>query len=255
MSGFTFGSGAPPPAPAPSTFGATGVSSVGSSVGLNSSISSSNPSTVPSMTVAGGGGGGGEASQGASKDDIYNAYKSKSLEEIINSYSTSLTADTSSFLTQAKRVSEWDGILRTSSTSISSLTSQVSRLMLQQDEVDKVLNSVSSYQSELSSQLSTLESLIDSAFSATRSQEPTDADVQRERSYQRVIDVDHRLRSILQALSATVRDLNESEEADVSKEGSVGQIVKILNAHHETLGWLEGKARGVERELNDLNRK
>lgn len=126
--------------------------------------------------------------------------------------------------------------------------------MLQQDEVDKVLNGVGSYQSELDTQLSQLEGMIDTSFESLSSREPIDADVQRERSYQQIIDVDHRLRSILGSLDTTISDLNAASESEV-KEGSVGQIVKILNAHHETLGWLEGKARGVERELSDVNRK
>ena len=120
--------------------------------------------------------------------------------------------------------------------------------MMQQSEVDKVLNSVAAYQSEMSSGLTNLEGLIDRAFANQASNPPQDADIQRERAYQQVIDVDHRLRSIVGSLDSIVADLNASGEVE-EREGSVGQIVKILNAHHETLAWLEGQARGIELNL------
>ena len=93
-----------------------------------------------------------------------------------------------------------------------------------------------------------MQSLIDRAFANQASNPPQDADIQRERAYQQVIDVDHRLRSIVGSLDSIVADLNAGGEME-EREGSVGQIVKILNAHHETLEWLEGQARGIELQL------
>ena len=73
--------------------------------------------------------------------------------------------DATQFASEAKRVAEWDAVLRDSTRSISELTDNVSRLLLQQNEVDQTLGNVGAYQSELIHSLTTLEASIDDIFS------------------------------------------------------------------------------------------
>ena len=177
------------------------------------------------------------------------AYKSLTVEEIINSWTSTLEADSLSFSKQANLVSEHDGVLRDATRSISELTDNVSRLLMRQEHLDETLGAVSSYQSELTKSLDTLESSIDGAFASRSSMAPQDSDLQREQAYQRLIDAEHRLSSVTSSISGIVGDLNAAGERN-NAEGSLGQIVQILNAHYETLTFLERSSKNIENEIS-----
>ncbi|GMH51709.1 hypothetical protein TrRE_jg12998, partial [Triparma retinervis] len=174
----------------------------------------------------------------------------QSIEEIINSWSSALEKDASNFASEAKRVAAWDSVLRDSTRSISELTDNVSRLLLQQNEVDRTLGNVSSYQEELCHSLGNLEAEVDGMFAGQGGEQPQDADIQREQAYQRVIDVSVRLRGIQSSVDGVVGDLNAAQEK-TNGEGSLGQIVAILNAHYETLNRLEASTRDIEDGLRE----
>lgn len=135
--------------------------------------------------------------------------------------------------------------------------------MLHQSELDATLQGVSSYQTELSTTLDTLEKNVDELFAAQAQGDVRvgDADIEREKAYERAIDVDNRLDAIDSTLRRVVNDLNAAQERVWTSMGSsrggggedshneVGKIIGVFNAHHETLACLEGKARSVESDL------
>jgi len=107
---------------------------------------------------------------------------------------------------------------------------------------------------------------IDQLFQAQSNLRPQDADREREVAYQRAIDVDARLTALQHSLYTLVGDLNAATEratASVNIAGSssgvdgkenVGQIVQLLNLHHETLVWLENTCRSLEGDLSVIGR-
>lgn len=132
--------------------------------------------------------------------------------------------------------------------------------MLHQSEVDTQLQGIGSYQNELGSTLDLLERNVDELFAAQSNVRVENADVERERSYERAIEVDSKLDGMANALNAVVNDLNAAQErvwsssgggggGVESKDKEVGKIISVFNAHHDTLAFLEGKARGVESDL------
>lgn len=135
----------------------------------------------------------------------------------------------------------------------------VSRLMLHQNEVDTQLKGIGSYQSELGGTLDLLERNVDELFAAQSNVSVEDADVERERGYERAIDVDSKLDRMNVALNGVVSDLNAAQERvwssssnggrEDGKDEEVGKIIGVFNAHHETLAYLEGKARAVEEDM------
>ena len=158
-------------------------------------------------------------------------------------------------------MAHYDSTLRDTQSSLSELTNSVSRLMLHQGEVDTQLKGIGSYQRELGGTLDLLERNVDELFAAQSNVNVEDADVERERGYERAIEVDAKLDSMNTALSNVVNDLNAAQERvwsssgmgrDEGKEvdsGEVGKIIGVFNAHHDTLAYLESKARAVEADL------
>ena len=187
-------------------------------------------------------------------------YQTLTVEQILNRFQSELETDAIAFLTEAQRVAHYDATLRDSQHSLSELTNMVSRLMLHQTEVNTQLQGIGSYQNELSKTLDLLERNVDELFAAQSNPLPLDADVERERSYERAIDVDNKLDVMNSTLRHVVNDLNAAQErvwssslggGDSNGGGNneVGKIIGVFNAHHETLACLESKARGVEIDL------
>ena len=186
-------------------------------------------------------------------------YQSLTIEQILNRFQSELETDTIAFLTEAQRIAHYDATLRESQNSLSELTNMVSRLMLHQTEVDTQLQGIGSYQNELGSTLDLLERNVDELFASQSNVNVQDSDIQREKSYERAIDVDNKLDSMTSSLQHVVNDLNAAQERVWSASGNgglvegnneeVGQIIGVFNAHHDTLAYLESKARSVESDL------
>ena len=188
-------------------------------------------------------------------------YQTLTVEQIINRFQSELETDAIAFLVEAQRVAHYDATLRDTQRSLGELTNAVSRLMLHQAEVNAQLRGIGSYQGELSSTLDALEGNVDELFAAQGgNSRPLDADVERERGYERAINVDAKLDGINATLRHVVSDLNAAQERVWSSSlggrggggganDEVGKIIGVFNAHQETLACLEIKARGVENDL------
>lgn len=102
-----------------------------------------------------------------------------------------------------------------------------------------------------------LQKEIDLIFQAQSNSLPLDADREREGAYQRAIEVDARLTGLQHSLTTLVGDLNMATERSMisgKENGGVGQIVQLLNSHHETLVWLENTTKSLERDLAVIGR-
>jgi len=151
-------------------------------------------------------------------------YQSLTIEQILNRFQSELETDTIAFLTEAQRIAHYDATLRESQNSLSELTNMVSRLMLHQTEVDTQLQGIGSYQNELSSTLDLLERNVDELFASQSNVNVQDSDIQREKSYERAIDVDNKLDSMTSSLQHVVNDLNAAQERVWSASGNGGVV-------------------------------
>lgn len=133
------------------------------------------------------------------------------------------------------------------------MTENISRVLIQQNQVDNALNSIGAYHSELNEVLNGLENNMDDLFEAQKHLVPEDGDLERERAYQRALDVETKLSSMQMSLKDTVDDLNRSMERVAGNSGENGgegmQILQILNAHLDTLTWLEGTGKSLEEDV------
>ena len=189
------------------------------------------------------------------------AYQSKTLEEILNEFQSELDRDALSFLSEAQRIAQYDAVLRDSQRSISTLTAEVSRLMIRQAELDRTLAGTGSHQRHLADTIDGLEVDVDEIFAAQSHVAPEDADLEREKAYALAIDLEKRLGGMTRALEGTGRDLEAAQERVLASGGSgfegkgeIGNVLQILNNHHDALAYLEGAAGAVEGHVASVGR-
>ena len=193
-------------------------------------------------------------------------YQSLTIEQILNRFQSELETDTISFLQEAQRISQYDATLRDTQHSLSELANMVSRLMLHQNEVGTQLQGIGSYQNELGATLDQLEQNVDELFAAQSNVSVESADIEREKAYERALEIDSKLGQMGNVLENVVSDLNAAQERVWSsssgavgadgegKDDEVGKIIGVFNAHHETLAYLENRARAVESDLVMISR-
>eukprot|EP00957_Ditylum_brightwellii_P141931 10813350-Ditylum_brightwellii.AAC.1 len=105
--------------------------------------------------------------------------------------------------------------------------------------------------------------MVDELFAHAGNMNPEDADVERERSYVRAMEVEQKLGGLMNGLEDCVSDLNASQERMISigsgkgnedGGGDIAKILQILNAHHDTLSVLESTAKSVENDVGLVGR-
>ena len=273
IGGFSFGGAAATkpaeaaatPAPATTTpaaktggfsFGGTDTPAPKAPSPVNTPANASTPASKPAFTTPGG-----NDTAAAGKPEMIEPppieYQSLSVEQILNRFQSELETDTIAFLQEAQRIAHYDATLRDSHQSLSELASMVSRLMIHQQEVDTQLQGVGSYHKELATTLDQLEQNVDELFAAQSGISVQDVDIQRERAYERALEVDSKLGQMNNVLENVMGELNAAQERvwsmarghDGHVNDEVGKIIGVFNSHNETLAQLEAKARNLEADV------
>lgn len=145
---------------------------------------------------------------------------------------------------------------------ISSLLSALSAAEEKQAGIERSLDYLESSQSELGYLVEQYESQLETLLpSTTGGLSLTSADVERERSYALAETVNGQLDDISKNLGAMIDELNANntggKDADgwaQERDGSVHQIVAILNAHLGSLKWIDQSAGQLRGRLEGLRR-
>ncbi|CAM9737055.1 unnamed protein product [Chrysoparadoxa australica] len=257
------------PAPAPATTSAPAPAGGFSFGGLSSTATPSTAlatAAAPAGTTTSTGAGGvaapaALASQAApsaevtSLNTLISEYRSKTVAEITNDWNKQLREDAATFTTEALKVAAWDTQLRDNQKAITELADQVQRMLLVHQELENKVTAVSTSQTEMDQALQTLETQVDGLFKKNQSRVPDDADVEREQTYQLAIDLDQQLTTMLGTLRDVVKGLNESFSAQSDSSSTVVKIIKVLNAHHHSLSWLETSAKKLQVEVGSASRE
>lgn len=156
------------------------------------------------------------------------------------------------YLEEARRVAEYDAILRDSQRDLNRLTEQVRRCLIEEKEVEQTLSGIVAFQSELDRTLETVERNVDELFGVQSHLMPADADMERETAYKMAHDVDLRLQEIQSSLTTTLGQMDAAQERAL--RGDVAKIVQILNQHQTRLAELEEAGRRMEHDVAHVNR-
>lgn len=185
------------------------------------------------------------------------------MDDILNRWTSELDTSVKEFSRQAAEVAAWDKVLLKGGDEIASLLSALSAAEEKQASVDRTLDYLESSQNDLSYLVGEYESQIDSLLpgitgNGGQGLNLTSADVERERSYQLAETLNSHLDDVAKNLSAMITELNATsagkDQADAERDGSIAQIVAILNAHLGSLKWIDSSAGAMRNKLDALRR-
>ncbi|NXH65689.1 NUP62 protein, partial [Hydrobates tethys] len=172
------------------------------------------------------------------------------LESLINKWSLELEDQEKHFLHQATQVNAWDRTLIENGEKITSLHREVEKVKLDQKRLDQELDFILSQQKELEDLLTPLEESVKEQSGTIYLQH---ADEERERTYKLAENIDAQLKHMAQDLKDIIEHLNTSGgPADTSDP--LQQICKILNAHMDSLQWIEQNSAVLQRKVEEVTK-
>ncbi|XP_006898707.1 PREDICTED: nuclear pore glycoprotein p62 [Elephantulus edwardii] len=172
------------------------------------------------------------------------------LESLINKWSLELEDQERHFLQQATQVNAWDRTLIENGEKITALHREVEKVKLDQKRLDQELDFILSQQKELEDLLSPLEE-------AAKEQSGTiylqHADEEREKTYKLAENIDAQLKRMAQDLKDIIEHLNTAG-APADSSDPLQQICKILNAHMDSLQWVDQNSALLQRRVEEASR-
>ncbi|XP_043113850.1 nucleoporin 62 like isoform X2 [Puntigrus tetrazona] len=172
------------------------------------------------------------------------------LEALINKWSSELEDQERHFLQQATQVNAWDRMLVENGEKITSLHKDMEKVKLDQRRLDQELDFILSQQKELEDLLGPLEESVKEQSGTIYMQ---NADEERERTYKLAENVDAQLKRMSQDLKEIIEHLNTSSgPADTTDP--LQQICKILNAHMDSLQWVEQNSVLLQRRVEEVSK-
>ncbi|XP_038273221.1 nucleoporin-62 C-terminal-like protein isoform X1 [Dermochelys coriacea] len=172
------------------------------------------------------------------------------LESLINKWSLELEDQEKHFLHQATQVNAWDRTLIENGEKITSLHREVEKVKLDQKRLDQELDFILSQQKELEDLLIPLEESVKEQSGTIYLQH---ADEERERTYKLAENIDAQLKRMAQDLKDIIEHLNTSGgPADTSDP--LQQICKILNAHMDSLQWIDQNSALLQRKVEEVTK-
>ncbi|XP_041365872.1 nuclear pore glycoprotein p62-like isoform X1 [Gigantopelta aegis] len=175
----------------------------------------------------------------------------RQLEESINKWMAELEEQEQTFLQQATQVNAWDRLVMENGEKIIQLNKEVERVKMDQQKLDHELDFIHSQQRELKDLLSPLEKELDQLPSISYQQH---ADLEREHTYQLAENLDAQLKRMGQDLKEIIERLNATS-ATTDPQDPIQQITKILNAHMDSLLWIDRNTVALNRKMEEIGKQ
>ncbi|KAL5487791.1 NSP1 [Sanghuangporus weigelae] len=192
--------------------------------------------------------------------------RGKTIEEIVNKWSSELETHVREFNGLAGEIAVWDRALIDNGNTIAALLQHVMMAEREQSDIEQSLKHVEDQQKELASTLEVYEKAAGEIFDAQggglRALDVGPADAERDKHYTLAaelnVNLDDLSRSLLQMIES-VNSLSESEDigSDVSRskgDAPLEQIAQILSSHLESLQWIDSAVKEVESKVTDVER-
>ncbi|XP_073429167.1 uncharacterized protein [Dendrobates tinctorius] len=170
------------------------------------------------------------------------------LENLINKWSLELEDQEKHFLQQATQVNAWDRTLISNGEKITALHLEMEKVKLDQKRLDQELDFILSQQKELEDLLTPLEESVKEQSGTIYLQH---ADEEREKTYKLAENIDAQLKRMAQDLKDVIDHLNTTAgPGDTSTP--LQQICKILNAHVDSLQWIDQNSALLQRKVEQV---
>lgn len=165
------------------------------------------------------------------------------LEESINKWTLELEEQEKVFVNQATQVNAWDKLLIANGEKIVALNQEVERVKLEQQQLEHELDYIVGQQKELQDCLVPLEKELASL---------SVSDPEREYTYRLAESIDTQLKQMSEDLKEIIEHLNEANRIQDSSDPIV-QIGKILNAHMNSLQWLDQRTSLLRQKIQQID--
>ncbi|CAK9829109.1 Nuclear pore glycoprotein p62 [Anthophora retusa] len=166
-----------------------------------------------------------------------------SFEDSINKWTLELEEQEKVFVNQAAQVNAWDKLLIANGEKIVALNQEVERVKIEQQQLEHELDYVVGQQKELQDCLVPLEKELASL---------SVSDPEREYTYRLAEDLDTQLKRMSEDLKEIIEHLNQANRTQDSSDPIV-QIGKILNAHMNSLQWLDQQTSLLSHKIQQID--
>ena len=187
----------------------------------------------------------------------------RQLEEAINKWTIELEEQEKIFLNQATQVNAWDRMIFENGETIVTLNEDVEKVKADQTRLEHELDFIKGLQSELEDVLKPLESSVSASTSATPSgslsgsglQVTAGIDTERERTYQKAEQIDAQLQRMSEDLKEIIEHINVQNRAQDDSNDPIVQIGRVLNAHMDSLQWVDQSMGQVQKKLEEVTKR
>ncbi|XP_053659455.1 nuclear pore glycoprotein p62 [Anopheles marshallii] len=204
----------------------TAAVTTGASIGLAASLTT-NTQTTQSATVAGN-----------------QQLKFFQLEEFINKWTLELEEQEKLFTNQATQVNAWDNMLLANGEKIVALNEAVMKVKAEQNAMEQELEFITAQHTELEECIVPLEQELSRIGQI---------DLERGQTYSMAETLDSQLKQMYEDLKEVIEHLNDANKYTDPNDPLV-QIGKILNAHMNSLQWIESSTTSITNRLEEINK-
>ncbi|PBL02820.1 hypothetical protein ARMGADRAFT_1058115 [Armillaria gallica] len=186
--------------------------------------------------------------------------KGKTIEEIVNKWSTDLETHVREFNKFAGEVAVWDRALIENGNNLAALYGHVLAAEREQNEVNQSLDHIEQQQRDLAATLDAYEKTAQEIFGGQganlRSIDKGPADMERDKNYMLATDLQTNLDDLSGSLTQIIESVNSlSLPSDSSSQDPMAQIAQILSSHLESLQWIDGAVKEVDTKVTEVEKK
>jgi len=132
------------------------------------------------------------------------------------------------------------------------LQSEVQRVQVGAKELDSSLEMINTQQNELHQMLDSLEMEMKNLYNETE-MGPTDEE--REKGYELAETINSNLNQMSTTLKELITKLNRAYSKEEDEDNPVSQIIKILNAHLNSLQWVDQNSVLLNTKIQEVSKQ
>ncbi|KAH8988606.1 Nsp1-like C-terminal region-domain-containing protein [Lactarius akahatsu] len=190
--------------------------------------------------------------------------KGKSIEEIVNRWSTELEIHVRDFNKFAAEVAVWDRSLIENGNNLAALYNYVLAAEREQNDIDQSLEHIEQQEKELTTIVETYEKqmadILGGQGGNLRTLDTGPADTERDKNYMLATELHNHLDDLSSSLTQLIESVNsmsvgQGNTKPTPAEDPMAQIAQVLSNHLESLQWIDGASRELEEKVGEVEKR
>ncbi|KAH8986171.1 Nsp1-like C-terminal region-domain-containing protein [Lactarius deliciosus] len=190
--------------------------------------------------------------------------KGKSIEEIVNRWSSELEMRVRDFNKFAAEVAVWDRSLIENGNNLAALYNYVLAAEREQNDIDQSLEHIEQQEKELTTIVETYEKqmadILGGQGGNLRTLDTGPADTERDKNYMLATELHNHLDDLSSSLTQLIESVNtmsvgQGNTKPTPAEDPMAQIAQVLSNHLESLQWIDGASRELEEKVGEVEKR